>query len=459
MYDAAEPAHEAFCRLQENAAVPLKTGRERGYHALACSNEAFDAVLSKALVDLRHCVQHPGGDVLLRFQRHCAPYQLADGDGNGFPVLVIYGVIKRRSHADYAVLGLGVDLAPHIGDFLHRFRGKLVKALRGGVHGRLCSCLRSLGCRLAQAFLRIFQLLLGGFNVGVCGVDGQLLGRVFHLLRRILDSVCKALYNVGADGGKFCRGRMNAQHILDLVQDAGGHIPYGIQQALQTAGDAASYAFNDVFAKANPVEIRKLFLGRIANQLEQVWNGVFQRFDAQLETFHHTFSKCAPAPVADNITEILCQIESGLPDIGHHAHDPVFNAGDNGIAEIQPVECCDGVHNGRDDPGQVLHQHGNAIDQTFCQLSDQRRGRTQQLRRVVVDDARDVGHDQRHVGDQYGQAVDETVRQALDQRETGIHQLPRIFPQAAGKGNKHSQCLFKKLRDCLLHAIGQAADQ
>ena len=90
--------------------------------------------------------------------------------------------------------------------------------------------------------------------------------------------------------------------------------------------------------------------------------------------------------------------------------DTVAEKRDDFSAQVDPVERRDDVHNGLDDLRQVGDQRRDRVDKPLAQRDNQLDARHQQFRRIVVDDARNVGHDARDVLDHRRQPIHQALR-------------------------------------------------
>ena len=97
--------------------------------------------------------------------------------------------------------------------------------------------------------------------------------------------------------------------------------------------------------------------------------------------------------------------------------------------------------------------------QSHAQHTDQLYPRFQQLGRVVVDDACNIGHNAGYVGDHGRQAVDKPLCHVQDELDAGVYQLPRIGPQPAGQVGRNGQRLCQQLRDARNHSLPQLGHQ
>ena len=172
------------------------------------------------------------------------------------------------------------------------------------------------------------------------------------------------------------------------------------------------------------------------------------------------------APLAELFRQAL-QIGDGLlhhslhaaTDKARHILDAAAHQLNDLAAQLQPVEGGPHIHNCLYDLRQIRRQCRDRLDKPLPQRDDQLHARRQQLRCVVVDDARNVRHNARQIHDHRRQSVHQPGCQIQNELDARIHQLPGILAQAAGKVRHNRQGLRQKLGDAGHKAVPQLAQQ
>ena len=149
----------------------------------------------------------------------------------------------------------------------------------------------------------------------------------------------------------------------------------------------------------------------------------------------------------------------GVQQAGAHALHAIGHAGEDGLADVQPVDGRDDRQHRLQDLFPVGQQTGHGLYKTGDQLHDDGHALAEDLGHIVVDDAANVDDDIRHIGDQIRQTGDQAVEQLGDKVQTGVHKAGRVVPQLICKCQQLRQSGGEELRDALGEALCQGAEQ
>ena len=137
----------------------------------------------------------------------------------------------------------------------------------------------------------------------------------------------------------------------------------------------------------------------------------------------------------------------GLCHRRRHAFDAAGQPLQDVCPEIQPVEGGDHRDDGLHDLAHILDDERDAVDKTFAQLRHEADRTGQNLRRIVVDEARDIDDNIGDVGEELRQALHQPVCKAEDEVDACRDKITEIRPQLFGEGEDGGQRLRQKIRD------------
>ena len=149
----------------------------------------------------------------------------------------------------------------------------------------------------------------------------------------------------------------------------------------------------------------------------------------------------------------------GVQQAGAHALHAIGHTGEDGLADVQPVDGRDDRQHRLQDLFPVGQQTGHGLYKTGDQLHDDGHALRQDLGHVIVDDPADVDDDVGHIGDQVRQACDQAVQQLGDEVQAGVHEHTGVGPQFLGELQQLRQGIGQKIRDALGEALRQRGDQ
>ena len=149
----------------------------------------------------------------------------------------------------------------------------------------------------------------------------------------------------------------------------------------------------------------------------------------------------------------------GVQQAGAHALHAIGHTGEDGLADVQPVNGRDHRQDSLQNLLPVGQQIRHRLDDAHDQLHDDGNTFSQDLGQVVVDDPADVDDDVGHIGDQVRQACDQAVQQLGDEVQAGVHELAGVGTQLLCELQQLRQGVGEELRDALGEALRQRGDQ